>query len=114
MGPGTWDFEAVIRRLAENRIREAIEAGEFDHLPGKGKPIDLEEYFRTPQELRMAYSILKSANCRPEEVELLNELAELDRLPPASGPDEGRARDRRRRDLRLRLDILLERKRKPR
>ncbi len=103
-----------LKRIVENRIREAIEAGEFDNLPGRGKPIDLEDYFATPEELRMAYSILKSANCRPEEVELLNELAELERQTSPSDPVARRAFERRRRDLRLRLDILLEQKRKRR
>jgi Domain of unknown function (DUF1992) len=29
----------TIQRVAENRIREAMENGEFDDLPGLGKPI---------------------------------------------------------------------------
>ena len=29
----------AIARIAENRIREAIEAGELENLPGLGKPI---------------------------------------------------------------------------
>jgi hypothetical protein len=29
----------AIARIAENRIREAIEAGQLDDLPGLGKPI---------------------------------------------------------------------------
>lgn len=34
----------TIQRVAENRIREAMEAGEFDDLPGLGKPIpDIDE-----------------------------------------------------------------------
>ena len=41
-------------------IREAIERGEFDELKGKGKPLDLDAYFATPEDIRMAYSILKS------------------------------------------------------
>ena len=61
-------------RIAENRIREAMEQGEFDNLPGAGQPLSLEEYFSTPEDLRMAYSVLKNANCRPLEVELLNEI----------------------------------------
>lgn len=102
-----------LKRIAENRIREAIEAGEFDNLPGRGKPIDLEDYFATPEELRLAYSILKNANCRPEEVELLKELADLgSRLEAAQDGDGRRALEARRRDVRLRLDLLLEQRRK--
>jgi hypothetical protein len=64
-------------RIAENRIREAMAEGKFDDLSGAGAPIDLDEYFRTPEDLRMAYSILKNARCAPAEVELLNEIARL-------------------------------------
>ena len=35
-----------LRRIAEARIRDAIEQGVFDNLPGAGKPLDLERYFR--------------------------------------------------------------------
>ena len=66
-------------RIAENRIKEAIEQGQFENLPGAGQPLNLEEYFSTPEDLRMAYSILRSANCVPAEVELLNEISRLNR-----------------------------------
>ena len=86
--------------------------GEFDNLPGAGQPINLEEYFQTPEEFRMAYSVLKSARCLPEEVELLNEIGSLDRELGAAGSDEARAAIRRRlRDRRLQLAIALERRR---
>jgi hypothetical protein len=49
-------------RIAESRIREAMEQGQFDNLPGAGQPLNLEEYFSTPEDLRMAYSILKNAS----------------------------------------------------
>ena len=64
-------------RVAEQRIREALEQGEFDNLPNAGQPLNLDEYFSAPADLRMAYSILKNANCAPAEVELLNEVARL-------------------------------------
>ncbi len=66
-------------RIAENRIREAMEQGEFENLPGSGKPLNLDEYFSAPEDLRMAYSILKNANCVPAEVELLNDVSRLER-----------------------------------
>jgi hypothetical protein len=75
-------------RLAELRIRDAMEQGVFDNLPGAGKPLDLEEYFAVPEEMRMAYSILKNAKCPPAEVELLKEVARLrDAVTQASDPD---------------------------
>jgi len=61
----------------DEKIKEAIARGEFDNLPGKGKPLDLDAYFATPEDLRMGYSILKSANIIPEEMELLRQIEGL-------------------------------------
>jgi hypothetical protein len=66
-------------RIAEQRIREAQKEGKFDRLPGSGSRLDFEEYFKLPVELRLAYSVLKGANCLPEEVTILNEIAALER-----------------------------------
>jgi hypothetical protein len=74
-------------RLAENRIREAMEAGEFDNLTGKGQPLNLEEDSHIPLELRMAYKILKNADCLPPELELRKEVVHLQDLVAAL-PDE--------------------------
>ena len=40
-------------RMVEAMIKEAMERGEFDNLPGKGQPIDLTEYFEMPEEVRL-------------------------------------------------------------
>ena len=58
-------------------IRQAIERGEFDNLEGKGKPLDLDAYFATPEDMRMAFAMLKSNDFVPDEIEKLNELARL-------------------------------------
>ena len=58
-------------KLIEEKIREAMEAGEFDSLPGKGKPIDLDAYFATSPDIRLGYSMLNGAGCLPEEVALM-------------------------------------------
>ena len=64
-------------RNADEKIKEAIARGEFDNLPGKGKPLDLDAYFATPEHLRMGYSILKSADIIPEEMDVLKEIEGL-------------------------------------
>ena len=98
-------------RIAENRIREAMEQGEFDNLPGAGQPLSLEEYFSTPEDLRMAYSVLKNANCRPLEVELLNEIARLQQAVTAATDAAAREPlERQLADRRTELAILLERR----
>jgi hypothetical protein len=67
-------------RIVEAIIKEAMERGEFDNLPGRGKPIDLTEYFETPEEVRLANSVLKNAGMTSREVDLLKEIAELKQI----------------------------------
>src|SRR5271157_3303419 len=74
-------------RIAENRVLEAIEAGLFDNLPGQGKPLNLEDDSHIPPELKMAYKILKNADCLPPELELRKEIVTLQELV-ASMEDE--------------------------
>lgn len=64
-------------KIVEALIKEAQERGEFDNLPGKGKPIDLSTYFETPEDIRVAQSVLKNAGITSPEVQLLKEIAEL-------------------------------------
>jgi DnaJ family protein C protein 28 len=60
---GDWE------KWIDQQIREALERGEFDNLPGAGKPIDL-----TPnphaQGQELAYKVLKDAGLAPEWIEL--------------------------------------------
>src|SRR5262245_23726290 len=70
----------LFRKSVDEKIQEAIARGEFDNLPGKGKPLDLDAYFATPEHLRMGYSILKSAEIIPEEMELLRQIGSLEKL----------------------------------
>lgn len=67
----------AIHKIAERRIQEAIERGEFDNLPGKGKPLNLEDDSYIPPELRMVYKILKNANCLPPELQLRKEIRQV-------------------------------------
>jgi DnaJ family protein C protein 28 len=43
---------------AEDQIRRAIKSGQFDNLPGKGKPLRLNENPYEDPEWRMAYHVL--------------------------------------------------------
>lgn len=70
-------------KIVEEMIKKAMERGEFDNLPGKGKPVDLTEYFEAPEEVRLANSVLKNAGMKPREVELLKEIAELRQIQSA-------------------------------
>ncbi len=64
----------AFERIAEEKIREAIAAGEFERLPGKGKPLSLDDYFRVRSEDRMAYLVLKNSGFLPEHLQWRKEL----------------------------------------
>ena len=106
-----YNIPMSFRRLAEGRIREAMEQGVFENLPGAGKPLDLEDYFNTPEEMRVAYSILKNANCAPAEVELMKEVARLEETIDATS-DAATLKELRRTlaHRRIQLAIFLERR----
>lgn len=78
------------QKLAEQRIREAIENGEFDNLKNAGKPIVFEDETFIPEDLRIAYRILKNAGCIPPELELRNEIISLRDMIMAIDDDKER------------------------
>jgi hypothetical protein len=65
-------------RIAEERIREAEARGDFEDLPGKGKPLTLEDDSNVPEDLRLAYKILRNADCLPPELELKREIRQME------------------------------------
>jgi hypothetical protein len=66
----------AVQSLVDARIEEARLRGEFDNLPGAGKPLP-EEDLSVPEELRVAHRILKNAGVLPPE---LGELSEINQL----------------------------------
>ena len=68
----------AFQKIIEKRIKEAQDNGDFDNLPGKGKPIHLEDDRNIPEELRLTYKILKNADCLPPELELRKEIRTME------------------------------------
>lgn len=64
--------------LVEKHVREAQSQGAFDHLPGAGAPLKLDDDAMVPEELRAAYRILKNSGYVPPEVEALRDLREIE------------------------------------
>lgn len=68
------------RSIVEQQIQDAQERGDFDNLPGKGKPLEVEE---NPYagDREMAYKLLKDNNFTlpwiAERNELLNKIADF-------------------------------------
>lgn len=71
---------AIFDKIAEEQIRAAMERGEFENIPGKGKPLVLEDDRHIPQDLRLAHKILKNSDCLPPEVELRKEIRTTEAL----------------------------------
>lgn len=67
-------------RIAEERIKEAQRAGAFDNLPGKGKPLEIEDLSWVPEDLRISYLVLKNAHVLPPEAELLKDIHTIEDL----------------------------------
>lgn len=58
----------------EELLRAAIQAGKFDNLPGKGKPLKLDENPYANPEWRVAYHILNEAGFTLPWIETRNEI----------------------------------------
>ena len=101
----------IFDRIAEAKIAAAMERGEFDDLPGAGRPLELEDLSRIPAHMRLGYKVLRNAHALPPEIELRREIYSLDRLIDAgSDPEEREELRRRRREAELRYSLLIERR----
>jgi hypothetical protein len=101
----------IFAKIAEQRIREAIENGEFENLKGMGKPLDLGDESWIPEDLRMAYRVLKNAGCLPAELELRKEVMNLRDLIDTI--DDNKERIKKIRELNFKLMKLNELRKKP-
>ncbi len=100
----------IFQKIAEEKIIKAMQEGLFDDLPNKGKPLKLEDYSWVPEDLRLAFKILKNAGCIPPEMELRKEIMDLKELLKTIDDDEERIRRIRELNFKL-LKFNMERKR---
>jgi hypothetical protein len=91
----------LFEKIAEERIRQAMEEGAFNNLPGAGKPLRFDDDRMVPEDLRMAARILKNAGCVPPEVELHKEIISLRGL--ISSLDDDAERIRKIRELNFKI-----------
>ncbi len=71
---------AGFEKLVEQRIRDAQRKGAFKNLPGTGQPLDCKEDSHVPEDLRMAYKMLKNADCLPPEIEIKKQIHKTEDL----------------------------------
>jgi len=72
-------------KIVEDRIKRAQKKGEFDDLSGTGKPLVFEDDRCVPEDIRLAYKILKNADCLPPEIELKKEIRQTEDLLAGMG-----------------------------
>jgi hypothetical protein len=99
------DFFSII---AEDKIRKAIKDGEFDNLPGQGKPLQLEDLSHIPEDLRVAYKVLKNSNMLNDVDRLKEELMTIDDLlNNCNNNDESQRLKKKKHEKQVRLEALL-------
>ena len=67
-------------KIVEERIRAAQRNGSFNDLAGSGKPFDTENDLHIPEDLRLAFKMLKNADFIPPEIELKKKIAQTEEL----------------------------------
>lgn len=67
-------------KIVEERIQQSIRNGDLQNLPGTGKPLKADDFARIPEDLRLAYRILKNADCLPPEIDLRKEIIQAEML----------------------------------
>ena len=105
-----------LEKLIDEQIKNAIAEGLFDNLKGAGKPLNLDDYFAAPEDLRAGYTLLKNNDFVPEEIELLKEIRILrEKIKNCGEEDEKKILNKKLNERNLALTLVLERnKRKKR
>ena len=67
-------------RIAEQRISQAIEDGSLSFEKWKNKPLHLEDDHFVPDDLKMAYKMLKNSGYLPPEIEDKKEIQRIEDL----------------------------------
>lgn len=101
----------IFSRIAERKIMQAMEQGEFERLENAGKPLNLDDDAWVPEDLRIAYRVLKNSGCLPPELELRKEIITLREMMRTIDDNEDRLRKLR--ELNFKLLKLCEMRKNP-
>jgi hypothetical protein len=93
--------------LSEDRIKKAYKDGEFDSLPGLGKPMQLEDLSAIPEDLRMAYKIMKNAGYTEDEGRIRQEMVVIEDLLKKCDDNERENLQRKLNEKLLRFNQLM-------
>jgi hypothetical protein len=108
---GTMSLEKVL----EEQIQRAISEGKFDNLKGAGKPLNLDDYFAAPEDIRAGYAMLKNNDFVPPEIELLKEIGILrEKIKNSVDEAEKKVLSKNLNEKSLALTLILERNKRKR
>jgi Domain of unknown function (DUF1992) len=104
-----------LEKALEEQIQRAMSEGKFDNLKGAGKPLNLDDYFATPEDIRVGYTMLKDHQFVPPEIELLKEIGVLrEKLKNTVDEDEKKSLTKQLHEKSLALTLILERNKRKR
>ena len=99
-----------LEKALEEQIQRAMSEGKFDNLRGAGKPLNLDDYFATPEDIRVGYTLLKNNEFAPPEIELLKEIGILrEKINAATDESEKKTLNKTLNEKSLALTLILER-----
>lgn len=90
-----------LTRIAERRISQAIEDGSLSFEKWKNKPLPEDDDPLVPDDLKMAYKILKNAGYLPPEIEMKKEIRQMEELIAATEDEHVRLRQMKKLNLLL-------------
>ena len=76
----------LLESLAEAHLEAAVERGEFDNLPGAGRPLRLDDDRDVPPDLRVGFRLLKNAGFVPPEIQTRREIQSVEDLLAVAAP----------------------------
>ncbi len=94
-------MNSALLSIAERRIAQAIEDGTLRTDSWKNKPLPLDDDSFVPDDLKMAYKILKNSGFLPPEVETRKEIQKLEDLISQTEDEHQRLRQMKK------LNVLL-------
>ena len=87
--------------IAEQKISKAIEEGSLKTDGWENKPLNLKDDHMVPEDLKMAYKMLKNAGYVPPEIETRKEITRLEQLIATTEDEHTRVKQMRK------LSVLL-------
>ena len=104
-----------LEKALEEQIQRAMSEGKFDNLKGAGKPLNLDDYFATPEDIRVGYTVLKNNDFVPPEIELLKEIGVLrEKIKESADERERKSLTKNLNEKSLALTLILERNKRKR